>query len=293
MEPPQVPYFKKLPSYEGMLLPAFSELVQDATKKINAIMNIDSRESDIIVCAYAKSGTHWISEIIEQLIAGKAEYSTKFKGGIFLEAQSFEETGLADMPSPRNLNTHLPFRMLPRKHVELNAKIIHMLRNPKDVAVSMFHHVQKDPTVGGIPIPWNAFFEIFTSKPIPYGSWFEYEKDWERIKKERPNLNILTVYYENLKLNTQAEVKRLGDFLGVSYTDELIEGICQKVDFKNILKGKTDVSSNFSVDKKPFIYRKGIIGDWKNWFTVAQNEKFDELYAKEMKDSNLEIRFTQ
>lgn len=293
MEPPHRPDFNKLPSYEGMLLPGFGELLQDATKKINAIMDIDSRESDIIICAYPKSGTHWVSEIIEQLIAGKAEYSSKFKGGVFLEAQSFEETGLADMPSPRNLNTHLPFRMLPRKHVELNAKIVHILRNPKDVAVSMYHHVQKDPSVGGVPIPWDTFLEIYTSKALPYGSWFEYEKDWERVKEEHPNLNIHTVYYENLKLNTKTEVKRLADFLGVSYSDELIENIAVKVDFKNILKGKTDVSGNFSVDKKPFIYRKGIIGDWKNWFTVAQNERFDDLYAKEMKDSNLVITFSQ
>ena len=33
----------------------------------------------------------------------------------------------------------------------------------------------------------------------------------------------------------------------------------------------------------------GIIGDWKNTFTVAQNERFDDLCRKEMEGFTMDL----
>lgn len=35
----------------------------------------------------------------------------------------------------------------------------------------------------------------------------------------------------------------------------------------------------------------GVIGDWKNYFTVAQNERFDDDYRKNMADTTLTLHF--
>ena len=41
-----------------------------------------------------------------------------------------------------------------------------------------------------------------------------------------------------------------------------------------------------------YIYILGIVGDWKNHFTVAQNETFDKLIESEMKESIFTFEYT-
>lgn len=73
------------------------------------------------------------------LLNGRAEYIKEGKESLFLEAMDDIGT-IKSMDSPRVLNTNLPFRWLPQKHVESNGKIIHVIRNPKDICVSLYYH---------------------------------------------------------------------------------------------------------------------------------------------------------
>ena len=40
-----------------------------------------------------------------------------------------------------------------------------------------------------------------------------------------------------------------------------------------------------------YFLSQGIIGDWKNHFTVAQNEEFDRVYAEKMKGCDLQFDY--
>ena len=89
------------------------------------------------ICFYF-SGTHWTFEIISMLLDGKAEISEIHK--IFLMLCATPEEKLESFASPRILNTHVPFRMLPQQLKEKKTKTVVVLRNPKDVAVSFYYH---------------------------------------------------------------------------------------------------------------------------------------------------------
>ena len=68
--------------------------------------------------------------------------STRAKETAMLELISLEQ--IDALESPRILNTHHPPHLLPKDIKEnKKAKIVYIYRNPKDVAVSAYHHYSK------------------------------------------------------------------------------------------------------------------------------------------------------
>jgi len=90
------------------------------------------------VCRLFLSDTHWVFEILNMLLANKAELVDVHKIVLMLSTNTEEK--LARFPSPRVLNPHVKFSRLPRQLKEKGSNIVLVLRNPKDVAVSFYHH---------------------------------------------------------------------------------------------------------------------------------------------------------
>ncbi|KAJ1125264.1 hypothetical protein NDU88_003697 [Pleurodeles waltl] len=90
------------------------------------------------------------------------------------------------------------------------------------------------------------------------------------------------------------EVLKLLRFLEREVSDEVLEKILHYTSFQEM---KSNPMANYRTipdelmdqNVSPFM-RKGITGDWKNMFTVAQNEKFDEDYVRKMSGSTLQFR---
>ncbi|OWK13666.1 SULT1E1, partial [Cervus elaphus hippelaphus] len=168
--------------------------------------------------------------------------------------------------------------------------IIYLARNAKDVAVSyyfFFLMVTANPDPGS----FQDFVEKFMNGEVPYGSWYEHTKSWW---EKRENPQVLFLFYEDMKEDIRREVMKLIKFLGKETSDEIVDKIIKHTTFQEM---KNNPSTNYETlpdeimnhKVSPFM-RKGIIGDWKNHFTVALNEKFDMHYEQQMKGSTLKFR---
>ncbi|NXX15296.1 ST1C1 Sulfotransferase, partial [Podargus strigoides] len=281
---------------EGIPLPKSICSVWDQVWKFKA------RPDDLLIATYAKAGTTWTQEIVDMIQQNgdteKCRRDTTYRRHPFLEwyipepaALRYSGLELAEaMTSPRTIKTHLPVQLVPPSFWEKKCKIIYVARNAKDNVVSYYHFHRMNK---GLPEPgtWEEFMEKFMTGKVLWGSWHDHVKGWWKAKDKH---RILYLFYEDMKENPKQEILKILKFLEKDVNQEVLNKILHNTSFEIM---KENPMANYTKEFQgimdhsvsPFM-RKGLVGDWKNYFTVAQNNKFDEDYKKKMADTSLVFR---
>ncbi|XP_030846018.1 sulfotransferase 1C2 [Strongylocentrotus purpuratus] len=292
--------------YEGVIMPHFMPL-----SVLKRVRKFECRPDDMFIVTYPKSGTTWLEQL--SLLINHDGDTSKLDGTHIMTVVPFLEIvenpldassppvidRAEKMASPRILKSHCHSPFLPEdiSTDDPKAKVVYVARNPKDTAVSYYHfceYVPTLPTYGS----WDMFFEEFLANRALQGSWFENVLPWW---KRRNHPNVLFLKYEDMKKDLQGAVRQIAEFMGKSLSDDVIEKIAKASTFKAMKKNpssnpdtllkKGKQESGLEQSSKPSFMRKGVVGDWKNYFTDEQNKRFDEVYDKEMAGSGLVFEF--
>uniref|UniRef100_A0A4W2D2M6 Sulfotransferase n=1 Tax=Bos indicus x Bos taurus TaxID=30522 RepID=A0A4W2D2M6_BOBOX len=253
--------------YKGILFPVGIY----SPESISMVENAEVHDDDIFIVTYPKSGTNWMIEILS-LILKDGDPSWIHSVPIWKRS-----------PCPRLMSSHLPIQLFAKAFFNSKAKVIYMGRNPRDVAVSLYHYSKiarqlKDP---GTP---DQFLENFLKGEVQFGSWFDHIKGWIRMKGKE---NFLFITYEEMQQDLRSSVQRICQFLSRPLGEEALESVVAHSAFKAM---KANPMSNFSLlphslldQRHGAFLRKGVCGDWKNHFTLAQSEAFDRAYREQMR----------
>ncbi|XP_004622274.2 sulfotransferase 1A1-like [Sorex araneus] len=273
-------------------------LIKYFAEALGPLQSFQARPDDLLISTYPKSGTTWVSEILDMIYqGGDLEKCRRAPIVIRVPFLEFKLPGLPsgmdtlkDTPAPRLLKTHLPLSLLPQTLLDQKVKTVYVARNAKDVAVS-FYNFYRMGKMHPDPGTWDSFLEKFMAGDVSYGSWYQHVKEWKELSHTHP---ILYLFYEDMKENPKREIQKILEFLGRSLPEKTVDYIVEQTSFKEMKKNSMsnyiDIPTELMDHSISPFMRKGIAGDWKNTFTVAQNERFDADYAEKMAGCGLHFR---
>ncbi|NXN12387.1 ST6B1 Sulfotransferase, partial [Indicator maculatus] len=132
------------------------------------------------------------------------------------------------LPSRRIIMTHLPRHLLLPSILQSQAKILVLLRNPKDTAVSYYHFYNNMPVLPSFT-SWDEYFPAFMSGKLTWGSYFDHLVEWNKYTDHE---KIMMISYEELKEDQVLGMKRIAAFFGFSLCEEDFPRIAEKTSFQ-------------------------------------------------------------
>ncbi len=216
--------------------------------------------------SYPRSGNTWmVNSLKDYLNAQRAEIMPSPYGGeeIVIDDIQVKVAGSCNRNLPIGIKTHMSHGEFVKRNVP-QQKIVYLLRDVRDVMVSYYFYI-------------NSYMKKGTGKE----EGFSDEKFSDHLLDKLPGYkqhvtgwlkeyrgDILTIRYEEMKADYIASLQKIKLFLMIESAMDVNEVKKRYVDdfqridgFNSVLKGN---NSDF--------YRKGIVGDWKNYFSKVHKD---------------------
>lgn len=238
---------------------------------------------NIYHCCIQKSGSQWIRKIFgDPLIQEKTEFTifTPEKDYIFLEenrAELQKAFPLNTIVSPLYVS-YESFLRIPKPD---RYKAFWVMRDPRDLVISRYFSVKychpilnkqqekerkylkKVTMEEGI----RHFIEAITTIHVPlYSSLIS----WLKSKEDS---NVIICKYEDLIGRNQLDYfKKIFKHCGLEIYKDDLTTLLFRYSFEQLSEGRKQGREDLKSH-----YRKGISGDWKNYFTVQHKQLFKDL----------------
>lgn len=263
----------------------------------------EANNDDVLLACPPKTGTTWLKALCLCIMQNPSTENGETddiltKENPHLSIQTIESMiyatkpypDLYSAPSPRLFHTHLPYKVLPDSIKSSDCKIVYLARNPKDTLISLWHFFNSIFTPNLGPYPLEKAVECFCNGVHQYGPFFDNVLEYWFESQKRPS-NILFLRFEELKKDPKREVKKLASFLGKPFgNEEEAEKVLWRCSLERLrnLEVNKNGSILYGVPNSSY-FRRGVVGDWKNYLTPELEEQINETARSKFEGSGLDL----
>ncbi|KAL0444219.1 UNVERIFIED_CONTAM: Cytosolic sulfotransferase 5 [Sesamum latifolium] len=273
------------------LLPQFVEPIDRVIKHFRPL------PSDIILASLPKTGTTWLKSLLFAIVHRSSKHRLSMKNPHelvpTLEVQVYIASDEPPTTNPcstrRIFSTHIPYQLLAKTLDSSDCRIVYVTRNPKDTLVSTWHFVNKWKKAEKEPWPLEVAADKFCDGLIPCGPYYDHVIGYKKLSSEKPS-KVFFVTYEELMSDPISHVKRLAEFLGCPFggddEEEQVEEVVKCCSFGILSEHEVNKSEEspswFQLPYNSF-FRKGAVGDHKNYLSDEIIERIDALTVEKFR----------
>ena len=241
-------------------------------------------KNDIIIATNARSGTHWMMQIALQIAhLGQAEYDYIYDivpWPEFLPGASIKLTHTPP-PSPTGLRVIKSHDLAHHLPVNDEARYITVIRDPKEVMVSLYHFAPQGFAYMGWQVGTPHYFvEKFLNGQVPGGWWTRHTASWWALR-DKPNVHIVT--FNQLKANPTGEIDSISEFLGIELNPEQRQQVIEKSSFEYMKSINHKFSPIIGDAGMMEVVRKGQTGTGNELFTAEHFARVDAVCKEKLK----------
>ena len=240
---------------------------------------------DVFLTCYPRSGNTWVRFLIGNLIQQDQPADFMNLEKLVPDMYRTADWVLRRLPRPRILKSHECFD--PRYR-----KVIYLVRDPRDVAVSNYHQELK---LGSIPEGYSI--ERFVPRWMEgqfwsrIGSWADHVLSWVSTRQEHEG--FLFLRYEDLQKDPKAELARVAAFLSRKSAPEALAKAVElsSADRMRALEagqGSRWVSTYRTRQDKPFV-RTATAGGWRSTLPADSAALIEAKWGQLMRKLGYEL----
>jgi sulfotransferase 6B1 len=246
-------------------------------------VHAEHRQRPFVVVTPPKAGTHLLTKAVEKLTGKKCR-------SIFSTYVLSHEDWKDQLAQAEEDNCFIQIHALPKAQQiqslkRLHCRVIFLIRDPRDQAVSLLHFIEeRNWSLGPLSLDMEPYMslsledklhEIITGDLTGFSGVskiFSRYLPWSYQGKDF----VLTLRYEDLvgskgggsDIKQQEAMKKLAQFVKLNLTDQQIAA------YARTIYGKPGEKT----------FRKGQIGDWQNYFKFKHNYEMNRLFGEKMKE---------